>query len=202
MFINKKEFSKGMIIGITGPISAGKGKVAEFFRDKGFTHHSFSSEIREIAKERGIEVNRKNLGKLGTVLRRESPGKSILAGRLLATIKREVQKGVTRFVIEGIRDADEIALFREHELENKNMRFVLIGVDAQQKMRFTRMKLRGRHGDPKTFAEFKKIDDEEIKGGGGQEVGKCMKMADYVVKNGGTMEELGKKVQDIALEIL
>jgi len=191
-----------MIICITGPISAGKGKVAEFFRDKGFTHHSFSAEIREVAKERGIDVTRLNLSKLGRDLRKESPKNSILASRILATIEKEARKGKKLFVIEGLRDVDEIKLFRKHELENKSMRFVLIGVDAPQKVRFERMKSRGRHGDPKTFATFKKIDDHEIKGGGGQEVGKCMKMADYIIMNDGSLAELKKKTDSVSKELL
>jgi dephospho-CoA kinase len=191
-----------MIIGITGPISAGKGKVAEFFRDKGFVHHSFSAEIREVAKERGIEITRVNLGKLGGDLRKEIPGGSVLGSRILSMIQKEIAKGKKRFVIEGIRDVEEIELFRQHAMENKPMRFVLIGVDAPQKVRFERMKSRKRHGDPQTFAEFKRIDDREIKGGHGQEVAKCMKMVDYIIQNDGTLEELAKKVSEIAKEIL
>jgi len=190
-----------MIIGITGPISSGKGKVAEFFKEKGFTHHSFSAEIREVAKERGIEINRANLGKLGHDLRKESR-KSVLGTRILDTIKKEVKKGKKRFVIEGIRDVAEIRLFRQHEMENKKMRFILIGVDAMQKTRFERLKARGRHGEPNTFIEFKKIDDREIKGGHGQEVAKCMKMADYTLRNDGTIDDLKKKVKLIVKEIL
>jgi dephospho-CoA kinase len=191
-----------MIIGITGPISAGKGKVAEYFRAKGFVHHSFSAEIREVAKERGIEITRKNLSKLGHDLRKESPEKSVLGSRILSTIEKEVRKGKKRFVLEGIRDADEIQLFRKHELENKSMRFVLIGVDAPQKVRFERMKLRKRHGDPKTFSEFKNIDDKELKGGGGQEVRKCMRMADHIIVNDGTLKALAIKTKKIMSEIL
>jgi dephospho-CoA kinase len=191
-----------MIIGITGPISAGKGKVAEFFRDKGFVHHSFSSEIREVAKERGIEITRVNLGKLGGDLCKEGAGGSILGSRILSMIQKEVKKGKKRFAIEGIRDVEEIGLFRQHALENRPMRFVLIGVDAPQKVRFERMLSRKRHGDPQTFAEFKRIDDREIKGGHGQEVAKCMKMADYVIQNDGTLDELRRKVEEVAKEIL
>ncbi len=189
-----------MIIAVTGPISSGKGKVAEFFRDKGFIHHSFSAEIRQVAKERGIEINRKTLSKLGHDLRKESPHNSILAQRLLDKIQSEAKRGKD-FVIEGLRDTDEIALFRQHEMDNKNMRFILLGVDAPQKLRFERMKSRRRQGDPKTFAEFKKIDDHEIKGGEGQEVGKCLKMAEYIIKNDGTLEELMKKVESIANQL-
>lgn len=191
-----------MIIAVTGPISSGKGKVAEFFRDKGFVHHSFSAEIRQVAKERGIEISRETLSKLGHDLRIESPDKSILGQRLLAKIEKEVAKGKKRFVLEGLRDADEVDLFRKHELEKPAMRFILIGVDAPQEVRFERMKSRGRHGEPETFEEFKKVDDTEWKGGHGQEVGKIMKMADYVIQNDGTLEDLQKKVEEIAKEIL
>ena len=191
-----------MIIAVTGPISSGKGKVAEFFRDKGFVHHSFSAEIRQMAKERGIDINRENLSKLGHDLRKESPGKSILGQRLLNKIEKEVVEGKKRFVLEGLRDADEVNIFRKHELEKPEMRFILIGVDAPQEVRFERMKSRGRHGEPETFEEFKKIDDKEWKGGQGQEVGKLMKMADYIVQNDGTLKELKEKVEEIAKEII
>ncbi|MBI4739463.1 AAA family ATPase [Candidatus Woesearchaeota archaeon] len=186
-----------MIIGITGPISSGKGKVAEFFMRKKFTHHSFSAEIREIAKERGIEINRKNLSKLGGDLRVESPKKSILGQRLLETIRKEVKLGKKRFVLEGIRDVSEIKLFQDYEKENKKMPFVLIGVNAPQKTRFERLRSRARQGDPKTFAAFKRIDDKETFGSGGQEVGKCMRVADYLINNDGTMEELERKIENI-----
>ncbi|MBI5398061.1 AAA family ATPase [Candidatus Woesearchaeota archaeon] len=186
-----------MIVGITGPISSGKGKVAEFFMRKGFTHHSFSAEIREIAKERSIKINRKNLSKLGADLREESPKKSILGQRLLETIKKEIKRGKKKFVLEGIRDVDEIKMFQDYEKENKKMPFVLIGVNAPQKTRFERLRSRARQGDTKTFAAFKRIDDKETLGSGGQEVGKCMRMVDYLIKNDGTTQELKRKVERI-----
>lgn len=191
-----------MIIAVTGPISSGKGKVAKFFREKGFVHHSFSIEIRQIAKERGIEVNRQNLSKLGHDLRVESPNQSILGQRLLDKISNEVLHGKKRFVIEGLRDSDEVNVFRKHELEKPEMRFVLIGVDALQNERFERMRSRGRQGDPKTFEEFKEIDDRELKGGHGQEVEKCLKMADYVIQNDADFDDLKEKVDVITKEIL
>jgi dephospho-CoA kinase len=191
-----------MIIGITGPICAGKGRAAEFFKKKGFVHHSFSSEIRQVAKERGIEINRRSLGKLGHDLRVESPKQSILASRILENIRKEMKHHKRRFVIEGLRDFDELYLFREHELDAPDMRFILVGVDAAQEMRWNRLKKRSRHGDPEIFEEFKEIDDRENKGGSGQEVDKCMKMADYVVVNDGTLKQLEQKVGEIIKEIL
>jgi dephospho-CoA kinase len=186
-----------LIVGITGPIASGKGKVAELFKKKGFTHHSFSAEIRAVAKERGIKINRKNLSKLGVKLRKESPDKSILCERTLSTIKNDIVHGKKRFVVEGIRDIDEISMFRAEEKKNKKLRFILIGVDAPQKKRYRWLKARGRHGDPKTYPEFKKIDDAEWKGTGGQEVGKCMKKANIIIKNIGTADQLKKKADEI-----
>jgi len=191
-----------MIIGVTGTISSGKGKVAEIFRDKGFRHHSFSSEIRQIAKERNIQINRKNLSKLGHDLRLESPHDSILGKRILDTILKEIDKGEKNFVIEGLRDPDEVNSLRKHERERPENKFILIGVDAPQEVRFERMKKRGRQGEPETFEEFKKIDDHETHGNQGQEVGKVMKMADYILKNDKGLEELKKMVEEIAKEIL
>ncbi|MFH1064845.1 MAG: AAA family ATPase [Candidatus Woesearchaeota archaeon] len=191
-----------MIIAITGTISSGKGKVAELFRDKGFKHHSFSSEIRQVAKEHGIEINRKNLSKLGHDLRVESPKESILGKRLLDKILKEIDKGEKNFVIEGLRDSDEVDMFRKHELERPEQRFILIGVDALQEVRFERMKKRGRHGEPETFEEFKAIDDHELLGDQGQEVGKTLNMSDYVIQNDKGLEELKQKVEDISSEIL
>ncbi|MBU2561604.1 MAG: AAA family ATPase [Nanoarchaeota archaeon] len=191
-----------MIVGVVGPICAGKGRVTEEFKKLGFVHHSFSAEIRQVAKERGIEITRENLSKLGHDLRKESPKQSILGSRILEHIRRDRKRGVHKFVVDGMRDFDALFLFRMHEMENPDMRFVLIGIDAPQELRWRRLKKRARHGDPQTFEEFKKVDDRETKGGHGQEVGKCMKMADYTIQNDGVLEELKKKVEEVAREIL
>jgi dephospho-CoA kinase len=190
-----------MIVGVTGPICAGKGKVTEYFKKLGFTHHSFSAEIRQVAKERGLEISRASLSKLGSDLRKESPKHSILAERVLLSIRKDMRRGKHNFVVDGLRDFDELFLLRLHEMENPDLRFILVGVDATQKTRWNRLKKRGRSGDPQTFEEFKKVDDRENKGGHGQEVNKCMKMADYIIFNEGTLTELKKEVKGVVEEI-
>ncbi len=191
-----------MIVGITGTISAGKGKTAEFFKEKGFKHHSFSSTIRAIAKERGIEITRKNLSRLGDELTKEKPDGSIIADKILEKIKEERKKGASKWVLEGIRKPQDIKVFREHEFDNRKMRFILIGVDAPLEIRFERLRRRGRHGDPETLEEFKKIDEKENKGKAGQQIDRCMAMADYIIINDGTIDELKKKTEKIIKEIL
>ncbi|MBU0461532.1 MAG: AAA family ATPase [Nanoarchaeota archaeon] len=186
-----------MIIVICGTIASGKGRAAELIRDKGFEHHSYSLEIRAIAKERGIKINRPNLSKLGAQLKKERPGKSTLTDKLLEKVDKDPKKN---YVIEGLRDIEAVVALREYE-KRKKVKIIIIGVDAPQKLRFERLKGRGRHGDPKTFAEFKEIDDREFKGGKGQDVGAVVKMAKYVIDNSGTEKELKKKVDEVLKKI-
>ena len=178
-----------MIIVVTGTIASGKGKAAEIIRDIGFEHHSFSLEIRAIAKERGISITRKNLSKLGLKLRKESPKKSLIAERLLKHISENPKK---RYVLDGLRDLAEISSLKRFSKKTGH-KLILIAVHAPQDARFIRLQARKRHGDPKTFEEFKKIDDSEFIGGHGQDVGKCMKKADYILANDGTLflDEIG-----------
>jgi len=185
-----------MIIGITGTIASGKGKAASYFHSKGFTHHSFSSEIREIAKERKIEINRMNLEKLGLDLRLESPDVSILGKRVIELMEKDLKKNPNSdFVVEGIRDISEIKALKDF-VNKIRSRFVLIGIDADIETRFKRLKKRARHGDPKTFVEFKQIDEKELDSKG-QEVSKCLEHADFLIDNSGPIDELYGKLEEI-----
>ncbi|MFQ5474768.1 MAG: AAA family ATPase [Candidatus Nanoarchaeia archaeon] len=184
-----------MIICVTGTIASGKGKVAELIRDKGFEHHSFSLEIRAVARERGIEINRTNLSKLGEALKKEK-NRSVLGERVVEKLKKHPEKN---FIIDGMRDLEELRCLRDYEKES-GVRVVLLAVDAPQELRFKRLQSRKRHGDPETFEEFRKIDDREFKGGHGQEVGAVMKKADYAIDNSGTLEELEKQLDDIIMK--
>ena len=187
-----------MIIGITGTIASGKGKVADYIHDKyGFKHHSFSMAIRKEAEKRGIEINRKNLHYLGAILNKERPDKSILDEKIIKRINADKKKKIKNFVVEGIRDITEI-----NGLKKSDKKFFLIGVDANQKIRFKRLKKRKRNGDPKTFIEFKRIDDLETSAEGGQQVGKCMKKADFIINNDGTLNEMNKKIDNVMKKII
>ena len=184
-----------MIIGITGTIASGKGIASKYIHDKGFVHHSLSTEIRAIAKERKIPVSRLTLSKLGGDLKKELPGGSILANKITEKIEHEL-KEKQDFVIDGIRDVEEITELRSF-CNKKRIPFILIGIDADQKVRFERLKKRRRHGDPETFSEFKDIDDKEKATGGGQEVGPCLERADFLLDNSGPVDELYEKLDQI-----
>ena len=115
-----------MIIGLTGSLAAGKGIVSDFLKNKGFVYLSLSDELREVAKERKIEITRLNLQNLGNELR-ENMGKEVLAKLVVNKIKNQQYINV---VIDGIRNPSEI----DH-LKNNLKNFYLISVDAPREER-------------------------------------------------------------------
>ena len=178
-----------MIIGLTGTMGAGKGEVAKLLKEKGYEYYVFSDAIKEEAKKRGLEATRENLQNIGNILREEyEPG--VLAKRLIAKFKSD------KVVVDGVRSSDEIKVLRQHG------KFVLIGIGAPQLLRFERLKKRERKGDPTTFEEFKKLDDRENKSiGTGQEINRCLKMADFRITNDGSFDDLKNKVEEILSNI-
>ena len=177
-----------MIIGITGSYCAGKDVVADYLiKNKGFTHYSLSDALREYLKEKNIEPTRENLINNGKLLR-ETEGNEVLAKRI--ALKFEEGKD---FVVTSLRHPSEIKYFYE------NSSFVLIKVDASAELRFKRMQIRKREGDPKTFEEFLNCEKRESQSSGsGQQLVKCGEMAKYTLINDvETLDVLYKKIENL-----
>lgn len=175
-----------MIIGLTGTMGSGKGDVVKYLKSKGFEHYVYSDILREIAEQRNIEPIRANLQKLGNDIKKESKNQGILSKKILKKIKTD------KAIVDGVRNADEI-----RELRKRGKAYIM-GVNAPQKLRFERLRKRAREGDPKTFSEFKRLDNLENRGKTkGQEINKCLKMADFIVINNGSLEQLRNKVEEI-----
>ncbi len=185
-----------MIIGFTGRLSAGKGELSEMLKQRGFHYFSLSNEVREVARERGIEITRENLQKLGNSLREEE-GVDVLAKLV---VKKIIKNNYSNSIIDGIRNPGEVNYLRQ------NIRgFSLISLDAPKEERFRRMVERNRESDPKTWEEFLKVDDKDYGIGeseSGQGVGKCMALADYHLYNDSNLDELKKKFEEIYFFLL
>lgn len=183
-----------MIIGLTGSMGSGKGVVADFLKEQGFLYLSLSNELREIAKEKKIELTRENLQNLGNKLREEK-GVGILAQVVVDKIKDQEYK---KAIVDGIRNPAEIGVLRK--LKN----FFLISVDAAQKIRFERIKERDRESDPLSWEDFVKVDNRD-RGVGeaetGQNVGKCMELADFTLINDGELKEIQERAAKLFEEI-
>ena len=184
-----------MIIGITGGLGSGKGAVADSFKEKGFRCFSLSDEIREIAKQKGIEITRENLQDLGNKLR-DAVGSDVLA-RFAAL--RILFNHYDRAVVESIRNPAEV-----NYLKGNLKDFFLIGVDASAETRYGRVSERAREKDPITWEDFLKTDSRDRGEGeadSGQAVGKCLNLTDYLISNEGNLQDLGVKCNEVYKKI-
>ena len=175
-----------LIIGITGTFASGKDTIADYLEEKGFEHFSLSDELREIAKEKGIDPTRDNLRELGNASRDEF-GPDYLPKRVLQRAKSD------KVLISSIRQPAEIEFLKKQE------DFILIGVDAPIEMRFERLKKRNRPGDPRTLEGLKEKEEKEMqsKGKNCQKLHQCMQMADFTIANDGNYQELYKEVDRV-----
>ena len=184
-----------MIIGLTGKNAAGKGEIAKHLQSKGFISFSLSDALREEATRQGKDHSRDVLIKLGTEMRKKF-SYGILAKRINEKIINLKKQGKNNFVVDSIRNPGEIKELR------KNEGFILIAVHTDAKIRFERLLRRGRVGDAQTFEEFveqeKKENDNE---GSGQQLDKCIELADTIINSNGTIEEANRDI-DLYLDSL
>jgi len=179
-----------MIIGLTGKNAAGKGELANHIKSKGFAYFSLSDALREEATKRGLEHSRDNLISLGNEMRRNF-GNGVLAKKINEKINKEKASGKKNFVVDSIRNPGEIKELR------KNEGFLLVGVVADQNVRFERLLKRGRLGDSANFEEFKKHEDlENNNEASGQQLDKCLELADKYINSNGTIEEANKEFDE------
>ncbi len=179
-----------MIIGITGTLAAGKSTVANILVEKGFKHYSVRKFLIEEIKRKGLEINRDNMILIGNELRgRYSP--SYIAEQLYSVAK--IKGGNS--VIESLRNPSEVEALREKG------EFYLIAVDADPKVRYERSDIRNEETDGKeiSFEEFLSGEQREMESPDPtkQNIKKCVEMADFVIDNEGSTEELIDKIGGI-----
>ena len=142
-----------------------------------------SDVVREAAAEQGLAHTRDNLITVGVRLRVES-GAGALATRTLPRL-------VGREVVDSIRNPGEVAVLRTLP------RFLLLGIDAPQALRFKRSIERGRVGDGETLEEFaQKETRENSDNESGQQLRTTLALADAVIHNDGSLDELRCRVRE------
>ena len=170
------------LIGLTGTNGEGKGEVAAYYAKKGYTYFSLSDLIREELRKIGKKESRNSLIKMGNQLR-EKYGPDILA-------KRIMKKVTGKAIIDSIRNPKEIVYLK------KQKDFILLAVDAPPELRYERVKKRGREESASTLQEFIKKEVEEMtKNKKAQQLQGCIKMADVLINNDGSLEDLNKKLE-------
>ncbi len=163
-----------------------------FLASKGFVAHSLSDVIREEVAARGGEMVRENFLKTGRELRTKH-GAGVLAERILARLTPD-----QNHVVDSFRHPSEVEAFRGRQ------GFRLLVVRADAGTRFERLRRRARENDPLTREGFDKLEAAEAtsRAEGGQDLGATEVMADDVVENNGTIEDLHAALSDLIPKLM
>ena len=173
-----------LIIGLTGPNAAGKGEVAAYLGERGFSVHSLSDVIRDEAAARGLAPTREHLIRIGNELRREG-GPGVLAERIVSRLGR-------LSVVDSIRNPGEVEVLRRLE------GFVLVAVHAPTAVRFRRAVGRARPGDPTTLLEFEEREAQEnTRDPRAQQLDATARLADHELTNDGDIVALRRRTDDL-----
>lgn len=188
---------KNVVIGLTGQIASGKGLLADILQDEyNFAYFSLSHRVREIVQARGIaDVTRKILQDIGDETRRNFGGD--IFAKLTASYA--FVKNSPRVVIDSIRNPAEAEFLKIHP------NFTLVAIRASQYARFDRVIKRSRPSDPKTFEEFITFDMRDFginQDDLGQQVGKCVELADFILYNNATPKEFCENIRELVSIIL
>lgn len=180
------------VIGLTGTVASGKEVVKDVIKKNVDCYSvSLSAAIRgEIEKKKKV-FNRTTMQDIGNELRQKY-GAHVLAKVSTEFMPRE--KPV--LVVDGIRNPGEVEWLKK----NYQGYFALVAVDAPQQTRFERMKARARPIDPQTMEEFVAIDQRDQGANEppyGQQVRRCVEMADVVIQNDGDVAKVEAQLQPI-----
>ncbi|AMQ19512.1 AAA family ATPase [Thermococcus peptonophilus] len=189
-----------MIIGVVGKIAAGKTTVAKFFEEKGFCRVSCSDPLIDLLTHNvsnyswipelpeKAEPTRDRLIEFGKYL------KDKYGGDILIRLAVDKKRHCRNIVIDGVRSREEVETI-------KRLGGKVIYVEARPEIRYERLMRRKAEKDKviQSFEDFLKMDEEEEKL---YHTTKLKDIADYVIVNEGTLEELRGKVEKIISEVV
>jgi len=175
-----------MRVGVAGLNAAGKGEVVRLLERRSFYRASLSDVIRADLAREGKEPTRENMIQRGRALR-ERFGPAVLAERAQRALPSD-----RNHVIDSIRHPAEVEALRA------GGDFLLLWVEAPPRVRFERSRARGRAGDGEDFARFEELEARELASGEGaaQQLLAVRGLADLVIPNDGSLEELGAKLEE------
>lgn len=175
-----------MIIGITGPAGSGKDTSAHYLAEHlGILHISGGDVLREMLTKAGLEPKKAALGPFGVFLR-ALYGPDEVARRVL-----EKAGNAESVVYSGFRSIAEAEAV-------KKQGGVVLYIDAGDSARHERIIERQRDGDVIDKALLVALDKQEGSADDilNENLADVKKVADHIILNDGTLEELYAKLDD------
>ncbi len=162
-----------VVVGMPG---SGKSTCIEVAsRVLGVPRVSMGDAVRAEARRRGIPFEK--LNEFADELRRVR-GPQVVA-ELTMPLLQSMDSDVC--IVEGVRSLYEVDYFRE-----AGLRVVVVAIHSSPRTRFERLLKRGRPDDPRDWGSFVERDRRELSWG----IGSVIALADYMIVNEGSVEEL------------
>lgn len=190
--------SKRVVVTFVGLPGSGKSVAADMIKKMDFEVIELGDIWRELLKKNHVSRDDPIGTREFTRMIRNRYGKDVYARYAF----RRVQKNRKKIAIMGIRSTYEINYLRKR-LKNLH----IIALLAPMRMRFGRLKHRGKPEDPKTLKGFRWLETREKRGfmkAKSEEkhgVMHIIKDADYVIANTSTVSKLEKNVVKVIKEI-
>ncbi|TET80012.1 MAG: dephospho-CoA kinase [Candidatus Heimdallarchaeota archaeon] len=183
---------KATIIGVTGMPGSGKSEFARFAEELGYQTVVMGDVVRAKVVEEGFEptpeMSRKYMIKL-----REDLGETAVAHLTCLTIENLKQQGIHKIIIDGIRSQAEVTYFK-NQLNND---FLIVAIHVDPRLRYDRLKLRGRKDAPQIEKDFQLRDEDELKLG----LGETIAFSNYVIPNNNALESFREQSLSLLNEL-
>ncbi len=179
-----------IVIGVSGRIGSGKSKVCEYFSNRyGANRLKFSDILKDILSRLYLPPERENFQKLGKSLR-DAFGDDIVAKAMKQDIAG-VKGGIV--VVDGVRYRSEAEMIKSFENS------FIIYVKAATMVRYERTLHRSEKGEEKnSYKKFLISENAETE----KHIDEVEALADFVVVNEGSFEELYSRLDEISEKIL
>lgn len=169
-----------MVIGITGPLGAGKDTAADYIAEKINGRHVSGGDIlREMLQTLGLEPKKSALGDFGTFLRTHYGG-DFITNKYYENISDE-----QHLIANGFRSVVEAKGHKAHGA-------LIVYIDAPDAVRHARIGTRGRTHDSVYADDLKRLDKQEHASTAAmaENLGAVKHLADVTIVNDGSLEEL------------
>jgi dephospho-CoA kinase len=175
------------VLGAVGLNGSGKDTVVDYISQK-YGWHKLS--IGDITRELAIRLNRPLSSESLHEITKQYIAKHGDRFFSRMAVERIKSNGWRRTAVSGIRSEADALTFR-NEFESS---FFLVLVECPNEMRFKRMVARSEDRDPKSFEDFvvREREEEEI-----FKMSKTFSYAQYKIFNGGTLEELHRRIDEL-----